>query len=153
MKIKLSESQVNRLQHTLSEVDSNNKYRKEVSVDILSRRDEILKGKEIYDITTDKIVISYAIDINYKSWGINGISVYGFSGPSKINVSVNYYINEAGDTQSAIMPMVIDWSKVEANVTNGGGVIGIGDDITINVAMGQNGELVATRAIIDVLAF
>jgi hypothetical protein len=147
-KIKLTESQFERLKPTLMEV-SENKYFRNVKI-WFTINGQIFPDKEISEISSDAMKISYLIDLNYKSWGINGVNIYGFTGPKTINVNVEYYVNEAGDTDVMVVPLVIDWSKVSINEKKGEGIIGIGDEIDMGVELGEGGTLKSGGLRIDV---
>jgi hypothetical protein len=147
-KIKLTEDQFERLKPTLVEV-SDDKYVREVKVWFVING-EIFPDKEVSELSVDKMKISYMIDLGYKSWGINGANVYGFNGPTTLDVNVEYYVNEDGDTDVMTVPLVMDWSKVSVRKNKGEGIIGIGDEVDIYVYGGNDGKLYSRGINVDV---
>jgi len=49
------------------------------------------KGREVDEMTTDEIKVSYIIEIDAREWGLKDISSYGFKGPEEITLSIKYY--------------------------------------------------------------
>lgn len=146
-KIKITESQFERLKPRLTEVGNDNAYRMTAKVSFV-KNGEILPGKEISNIVSEPITISYFIDLDYKSWGIRGANIYGFKGPSQINVNVEYF---DGDNDSSIeLPLVLNWDNVKENIEKGAGVIGLGQEIEIYIFMDPSGKLQSRAIKIDV---
>ena len=89
-KIKITEDQFARLKPRLTE-EANNRYQRDVKIYFVING-EIFPDKEVSELVADNIKINYSIDLEHKSWGINGANVYGFRGPEAIEVQVEYYI-------------------------------------------------------------
>lgn len=147
-KIKITESQFERLRANLTEVDENG-YQRDVKIYFVING-EIFPDKEVSELIADKLRIAYRIDLDYKSWGINGASVFGFTGPQSIDVQVEYYVNSEGDVDTMTVPLVLHWDKIDVRKMKGEGIIGIGDDVDIYVSTGEDGKLHSRVIKIDV---
>lgn len=145
MKLRLTESQFNRLKPRLNE-GVNSKYSREVKV-VFSYGGITLKGREINDIMPIKATLSYDIDIDSRSWGIKDISLYNISGPEQIEIEVNYYVDN-DNTDDVAINLNLDWSSARREEEKGGGLISIGDEIEIVLGNGVNGGIVIREIII-----
>ena len=64
------------------------------------------KGQEINDITAPQIGFTFDIDMDIKSYGIRGISLYNPKGPSEIELEIYSYPNED------VITIPLDWENV-----------------------------------------
>jgi len=147
-KIKITEDQFERLKPRLTEV-ADDRYEREVKIYFIING-EIFPDKEVSELIADKLKVSYSIELEHRSWGINGANVYGFRGPEVIEIQVEYYIDEEGDVDTMTVPLVLHWDKVDVRYNKGEGIIGIGDDIEIYVYTGEDGKLHSRIIKIDV---
>lgn len=143
-KIKITESQYNKLKQQISEdypgTDNNYKVGKcEVS---LYHHNVTYKGQEINDITAPEIDFTFNIDMDIRSYGIRGISVYNPKGPSEIELEISYYGDGDSDEESEdIITIPLDWENV--NEDEGSiGWIGYDNQIDINLKNDENGDIV-----------
>jgi hypothetical protein len=144
-KIILTESQVKRLKNRLVEnVDS--KYSKDVKV-VFSYYNITLKGREINDIPPINIRLSYDIYVEYKSWGINGISLFNVKGPEEVEIEVNYFIDN-DNTDDVTVPIKFKWDTYTPEIEKDMGIISIGDEVEVILANGVSGGLVVKEVII-----
>ncbi len=147
-KIKITEDQFARLKPRLTEV-ADDRYEREVKIYFVING-EIFPDKEVSELIADKLKISYSIELEHRSWGINGANVYGFRGPEAIEIQVEYYIDEEGDVDTMTVPLVLHWDKVDVRYNKGEGIIAIGDDVEIYVYTGEDGKLHSRAINIDV---
>ena len=96
--------------------ESDSSYRVEVEVDI-NYYGSSFKGREINTISADKIVVTFDIEIEYRTWGINGISIWNIQGPSEIRIGVEYYGEEieSEDFENLNQDIILklDWNKIK----------------------------------------
>lgn len=145
-KIKLTESQIQRLKSRLNE-NTEKRYQKEVKV-WFNLSGEI-SDKEISEITSDMIQITYLINIGYEPWGISDVSLYGISGPESIQVNLEYFIDDSDATETTSFPLRIDWGKVEIKKEKGTGVVMV-DEIIVYLAKDSNGQINAISVVAQV---
>lgn len=148
MKLKLTESQFDRLKANLSEAGNDNSYSREVKVSINYYGGVLYKGMEINDILSANVKLSYTIEIDARSWGIKDISLYNISGPSEIEAEIEYYIDN-DNTSSDMITLQIDWSKLTTDKNNNG-LISVGDELEINLQNDENGNLFVNDLNIEV---
>jgi len=136
MKIKLTEGQVQRLKH-ISE-GQEDKYNTQVNVSFITSKDFNFPY-EINDIISTNTRVSFDIDVEYKSWGIKGISLYNIQGPEAIEAEIEFYgenYNENDDDlRTATIPVKLDWENVlKVENESGTGLVTIDNDIEITLA-------------------
>ena len=127
MKLRLTESQLKRLQENIDKED--NKYRKEVTATFYAVS---YKGFEVNDIVSPKISLSYDIDIEARSWGIKNMSLHGIQGPSEIDIEVSYYPN-GDDSHEEPVSIHIDWHKAHIEENTGTGELSVGNEVEIHL--------------------
>lgn len=141
MKIRITESQLERLRTNLNEEPLDDKYVREVEAKFYQGT---YKGYEINDISPIKIRVSFSIDIEMKSWGIRDINLGGITGPSEVEVEVNYYIDN-DNTEDAYVTIPLDWSKLITEKDSSSGIITVGDEVEIYLMENEEGNLVVER--------
>lgn len=149
MKLKLTESQFDRLKTNLSEVENDNRYSREVKVAINYYGGVLYKGMEINDILSANMNLSYIIEVDARSWGIKDISLYNITGPSEIEAEIEYYIDN-DNTSTDMITLAIDWSKLTTDTNNNGGIITVGDVLEINLKNDKQGNLFVNDLNIEV---
>jgi len=141
MKIRITESQLDRLRANLNEEPLDDKYVREV---IAKFYNNTYKGYEVNDIAPVKIRISFDIDIEMKSWGIRDINLGGIVGPSDVEIEINYYVDN-DNTDDAYVTIPLDWSKLITEKESGNGMITVGDEVEIYLTQNEEGNLVVER--------
>jgi hypothetical protein len=141
MKIRITESQLERLRTNLNEEPLDDKYVREVEAKFYQGT---YKGYEINDISPIKVRVSFSIDIEMKSWGIRDINLGGITGPSEVEVEVNYYIDN-DNTEDAYVTIPLDWSKLITEKDSSSGIITVGDEVEIYLIQNEEGNLVVER--------
>lgn len=136
MKIKLTEGQVQRLKHISEGLED--KYNTQVNVSFITSKDFNFPY-EINDIISTNTRVSFDIDVEYKSWGIKGISLYNIQGPEAIEAEIEFYgenYNENDDDlRTATIPVKLDWENVlKVENESGTGLVTIDNDIEITLA-------------------
>lgn len=147
MKLRLSESQFNRLKPLLTE-GIDRKYSRDVKV-VFSYGGITLKGREINDIPPMKATLRYDIDIDFRSWGVKDISLVNISGPEAIEVEVNYYVDN-DNTNDVTITLNMDWSSAKRETESGMGMVSIGDEVEVVLANGISGGLVVREIILPI---
>jgi hypothetical protein len=140
MKVRLKEGQFERLKSVINEGE-NDKYNQVVKLD-MHYYGSNFKGYEINDINQLNVRLFYDIQIEGRSWGIDGITVTSITGPSEVDIEIEYYVGDGEDaeTETIIAPLKIDWSK--ANVYNSkGDTITIDDWVTVELTNDSEGNL------------
>ena len=148
MKVRLTESQMERLKSKLNEADTN-KYNREVVVKVHTYG-ATYKGKEIDWVTSGNIRLTYNIEMDIRSWGVKGISLYGIQGPSEIEVDVEYYVSEETDesiTETVTLP--INWESVVTEEEQNG-IVTVGDEIDIELTNDDKGNLIVKSVTVTV---
>lgn len=139
MKLKLTESQFDRLKSNLSESGNDNSYSREIKVSINYYGGVLYKGMEINDILSANVKLSYVIEVDARSWGIKDISLYNINGPSEIEAEIEYFTDN-DNTSNDMITLQLDWSKLTTDKNNNG-IITIGDELEINLRNDRNGNL------------
>lgn len=131
MKIKLTESQIERLKSISEGVD--NRYNREVNVRFDIDKGVTVNGNEIDYIEPIKMRLSYDIDIEARSWGIKDILLYGIVGPNEIESEFTYYTNN-DDVANEYYKIKLDWEEALVIETeSGSGMISVADDVYVYV--------------------
>jgi len=142
-KIVLGESQVDKLMSKLvsEQYAGSDRYSQEVRCSFEYHK-KTYKGNEIDWIADGRFNLSFRIDMEARSYGIKGISVYDFQGPEEIEILVTYYPEGSEDPIDEEILIRPDWSKVntdEADI----GWIGIDQDIEMDLINDESGNLIA----------
>lgn len=141
MKIRLTESQLERLKANLSEAPVEDKYYRVVNAKF---NHDTYKGHTINDIPDTKMRVLFDIDISYSSSGIDEINLGNIAGPSEVEVEVNYYLDN-DNTDDAYVTIPLDWSKLITEKDSGNGFISINDEVEIYLMENEEGNLVVER--------
>jgi len=105
---------------------------------------------EIDDVDNTTTILNYIIHIEGRKWGIKNISLYAIEGPSEIEVIVSYYTEGSDDKQEAMVTLPLNWENVNIEEESGSGVITVGDEIDIQLANNEKGELFVSKITIPV---
>ena len=140
MKLKLTESQFDRLKANLSESGDDNRYSREVKVAFNNYVDVKYKGMEINGYSEPKAILFYTITIIYTKSGIDGIMLDNITGPKEIETDIEYYI-DGDNTTTDMITLPIDWSKLTTDKINNGAQISIDDILRVNLKNDEQGNL------------
>jgi hypothetical protein len=143
MKLKLTESQFNRLQNKLNESISGKEYSYKVKLDINFDGDYL--GKEIVDISDVYVTLNYDIHVEFKQWGIGGIYFGDIVGPSEIEIEIEYAIDGDYDTKKIEVSVPFDWSKLEKEEITGSKSVSIGDKLEVYLSVNEDGIVFVKR--------
>lgn len=151
-KIVISESQFNKLKNQIME-NTDYRYSRPVEIDFYYSNVSF-KGYEIDGITSNEGVrLNFLIDMEVRSWGVKGISLYGINGPDTLNIRVDYYGENSNDTRwetdSEDITIKLDWDKLETDERSGEGAVTIGDTLQIQLVNDENGNIVVKGMNID----
>ena len=92
MKIRLTESQFDRIQKRLNE-GTENSYSRTVQVTFYYHNAK-LKGHEIDSIMDTNITMNFTIEMEARKWGVKDIIVGNIQGPSEIELDIDYWPDE-----------------------------------------------------------
>jgi hypothetical protein len=138
-KIVLSENQIEMVKKHMNEsAVGNERYERQVSVDVNAYRAKI-NGEDIDWATCSNLRLTYLIEIEHRSWGIKGISLYSIQGPSEIELTITPQVEDAEDVY---IPVPLNWENIEQETQEGQGVITIGNEIDINLSNDENGNII-----------
>ncbi len=149
-KLILTEKQATKLMDKIlsEELLDKNKYSQEVSCNIDYHR-LTYNGNEIEWIPNVKFNVTFEIEMDGRSYGIKGISVFNFNGPQEIELSITYYPEGSEDPMDDTITVPIDWSNItteEANI----GWIGIDNEVELKLQNNERGELISGGLLIYV---
>ena len=134
----LTENQLDMIKNHINEgAIGGDRYENRVSVNV-ETYGVTINGNEVDWATCGDMRLTYQIDMEHRSWGIKGISLYDIQGPSEIEIEVTPQVEDAEDVY---LNLSYDWSNVEQEEEEGEGVITIGNEITIKLANNENGEI------------
>jgi hypothetical protein len=140
-KIVLTENQLNMVKKRITEgAVGNERYGREVSVDVRTYGAKI-NGEEIDWATCSSIKVSYLIEMEHRSWGIKGISLYSIQGPSEVELTITPRTEDGEDIEITVP---LNWDNVEEETQEGEGVITIGNEIEINLGNDESGNLIVS---------
>ncbi len=142
-KLKITESQLERLRKNLNEDTDDNRYQREITFNVIASNASF-KGNEINDIPSSKIRVSYLIEQDVRSWGIKGISLYAITGPTEIEIEVDYYV-DSDNTMEETTVISLDWNKVIVEEIEGKGLITVGDEVDVYVGNDNEGNLIVNE--------
>ena len=147
-KVILTESQLNMVKKHISEgaVD-NERYGREVKVSVNSSNVKI-NGDNIDWITCSNLKLNYLIEMEHRSWGIKGISIYSIQGPSEIEFQITPQLEDADDVYITVP---VSWDDVvKLDYESGNDVITVGDEIEINLINNENGDIMGESIVVPV---
>jgi hypothetical protein len=135
----LTENQLDMIKKHINEgAVGNDRYENRVSVNV-ETYGVTINGNDIDWATCGDMRLTYLIEMEHRSWGIKGISLYDIQGPSEIEIDVTPQVEDAEDVN---LTLSFDWSNVEHETEESEGVVTIGSEITIKLANNENGEII-----------
>jgi hypothetical protein len=96
-----------------------------------------------------KATVYYNIDIDYRAWGIEDISLYGITGPTEVDIDVYYYIND-DDEDVITLPISLDWDMITVEEKTGTGQVFIDKEVDVVIDNDSNGNLIVKEIIVKV---
>jgi len=131
------------------EESASDTYSREVKLDINSYG-TTFKGGEIDWIDAPSIRLTYTIDIEAREWGIKGIGLYNIQGPSEVELEVKYYAGESDDSSEAVITVPLNWEEANKEENDSEGVVTVGNEVTIQLANTETGDLFVSEITIPV---
>lgn len=149
-KILVTENQLNMIRKNVNE-DEENRFRNEVSVSV--KGDGMYDGLIVDDVNpsfSNKMVLTYSIEEEYRSWGIESISITNVKGPSEIDVTLLCYQEGSNDPIEKDITIPLNWED-DLFLENMGnqGQISINDYVTIRLYFREN-NIIETEITLDV---
>jgi hypothetical protein len=140
-KIVLTENQVQMVKkHVTESAVGNERYGREVSVSVGTYGAKI-NGEDIDWAVCSNMKVTYLIEMEHRSWGIKGISLYSIQGPSEIELTITPQVEDADDIDITVQ---LNWENVEEETQEGEGVITIGNEIEVSLGNDENGNIIVT---------
>jgi hypothetical protein len=138
-KIVLTENQLKMVKKQVTEsAVGNERYGREVSVSVSTYGAKI-NGNDIDWAVCSDMKVTYLIEMEHRSWGIKGISLYSIQGPSEIELTITPQVEDADDIDITVQ---LNWENVEEETQEGEGVITIGNEIEFNLGNDENGNII-----------
>ena len=146
-KIVLTENQVQMVKkHVNESAVGNERYGREVSVSVGTYGAKI-NGEHIDWAVCSDMKVTYLIEMEHRSWGIKGISLYSIQGPSEIELTITPQVEDADDIDITVQ---LNWENVEEETQEGEGVITIGNEIELSLGNDENGNIIVNSIHIPV---
>jgi hypothetical protein len=140
-KIILTENQLKMVKKQVTEgAIGNERYGRDVSVSIGTYGAKI-NGNDIDWAVCSDMKVTYLIEMEHRSWGIKGISLYSIQGPSEIELTITPQVEDADDIEITVP---LNWENVEEETQEGEGVITIGNEIELNLGNDESGNVIVT---------
>ena len=140
-KIVLTENQVQMVKkHVTESAVGNERYGREVSVSVGTYGAKI-NGEDIDWAVCSDMKVTYLIEMEHRSWGIKGISLYSIQGPSEIELTITPQVEDADDIDITVQ---LNWENVEEETQEGEGVITIGNEIELSLGNDESGNIIVT---------
>jgi hypothetical protein len=140
-KIVLTENQLNMVKKRITEgAIGNERYGRDVSVDVRTYGTKI-NGNDIDWAVCSDIKVTYLIEMEHRSWGIKGISLYSIQGPSEVELTITPQVEDAEDIEITVP---LNWENVEEETQEGEGVITIGNEIEIYLGNDESGNIIVS---------
>lgn len=143
-KFKLTEDQLDRVKKTVLTEQNDNTYSREIELSFGVNHEQRFNGSEIEEITaySNKIKLSYVIEMDVRSWGVKDISLYNIKGPEYVDAEVTFYPEGSDDPITKEITVPLDWENyLSTNEIDGKGIITIGDELQVTVYFGEGGNI------------
>jgi hypothetical protein len=140
-KIILTESQLDMVKNSVNNNDVD-RFRNEVIIKIGSSGGNY-NGLIVDDVRlySNKMTLSYLIDINYRKWGIDDIYLHDIKGPSEIDVILECYQEGSDEMIEKDITIPLDWEKLYTEIYNNQGQITTNDSIDITLYFRENDNI------------
>jgi hypothetical protein len=139
--IVLTENQLNTVKKHISEsAVGNERYGRDVSVSVSTYGAKI-NGEDIDWAVCSDMKVTYLIEMEHRSWGIKGISLYSIQGPSEVELTITPQVEDGEDIEITVP---LNWENVEEETQEGEGVITIGNEIELTLGNDESGNIVVS---------
>jgi hypothetical protein len=140
-KIILTESQLDMVKKSVDNNDEN-RFRNEVTINI-GGSGGTYNGLIVDDVRSysNKMTLSYLIDINYRKWGIEDIYLHDIKGPSQIDVILECYQEGSDEMIEKDITVPLDWEKLYTESYGNPGQITIDDTVNITLYFRENNNI------------
>jgi hypothetical protein len=139
--IVLTENQLNTVKRHISEsAVGNERYGRDVSVSVSTYGAKI-NGEDIDWAVCSDMKVTYLIEMEHRSWGIKGISLYSIQGPSEIELTITPQVEDGEDVEITVP---LNWENVEEETQEGEGVITIGNEIELTLGNDESGNIIVS---------
>jgi len=139
--IVLTENQLNTVKKHISEsAVGNERYGRDVSVSVSTYGAKI-NGEDIDWAVCSDMKVTYLIEMEHRSWGIKGISLYSIQGPSEIELTITPQVEDGEDIEITVP---LNWENVEEETQEGEGVITIGNEIELTLGNDESGNIIVS---------
>ena len=118
----------------------NERYGRDVSVSVGTYGAKI-NGNDIDWAICSDMKVTYLIEMEHRSWGIKGISLYSIQGPSEIELTITPQVEDADDIEITVP---LNWENIEEETQEGEGVITIGNEIELSLGNDESGNVIVT---------
>lgn len=118
----------------------NERYGRDVSVSVGTYGAKI-NGNDIDWAVCSDMKVTYLIEMEHRSWGIKGISLYSIQGPSEIELTITPQVEDADDIEITVP---LNWENIEEETQEGEGVITIGNEIELSLGNDESGNVIVT---------
>lgn len=140
-KIVLTENQLKMVKKQVTEgAIGNERYGRDVSVSVGTYGAKI-NGNDIDWAVCSDMKVTYLIEMEHRSWGIKGISLYSIQGPSEIELTITPQVEDADDIEITVP---LNWENIEEETQEGEGVITIGNEIELSLGNDESGNVIVT---------
>lgn len=140
-KIVLTENQLKMVKKQVTEgAIGNERYGRDVSVSVGTYGAKI-NGEDIDWAVCSDMKVTYLIEMEHRSWGIKGISLYSIQGPSEIELTITPQVEDADDIEITVP---LNWENIEEETQEGEGVITIGNEIELSLGNDESGNVIVT---------
>jgi len=140
-KIILTENQLKMVKKQVTEgAIGNERYGRDVSVSVGTYGAKI-NGNDIDWAVCSDMKVTYLIEMEHRSWGIKGISLYSIQGPSEIELTITPQVEDGEDIEITVP---LNWENVEEETQEGEGVITIGNEIELSLGNDENGNIIVS---------
>ena len=140
-KIVLTENQLKMVKKQVTEgAIGNERYGRDVSVSVGTYGAKI-NGNDIDWAVCSDMKVTYLIEMEHRSWGIKGISLYSIQGPSEIELTITPQVEDGEDIEITVP---LNWENVEEETQEGEGVITIGNEIELSLGNDENGNIIVS---------
>lgn len=136
----------------LSEASINDEYYRQECKVYFYYNGLTFQGKEVGHINENKITLSFLIDIEHKSWGIKGISLYSITGPDELEIEMELFEEEGDDWRELTKSTTIklNWDDAEIETNTGSNMIGIDHDgLEIELENDSEGNVVVSKISVE----
>jgi hypothetical protein len=140
-KIVLTENQLKMVKKQVTEgAIGNERYGRDVSVSVGTYGAKI-NGNDIDWAVCSDMKVTYLIEMEHRSWGVKGISLYSIQGPSEIELTITPQVEDADDIEITVP---LNWENIEEETQEGEGVITIGNEIELSLGNDESGNVIVT---------